>query len=101
MTARVGATALRNQIGDLLARVIYRKERVIIERREKPVAALIPLEDLRLLEKFEEEHDAALLKAAKESSKRLVPFEELITQYERLYGERLELRGKSENQGAI
>jgi len=95
MTARIGATALRNQIGDLLARVIYRRERVIIERRGKPVAALIPLEDLRLLEKFEEERDAALLKAAKESSRKLVPFEELITQYERLYGESLELSEES------
>jgi len=101
MSVRVGATALRNQIGDLLARVIYRKERVIIERREKPVAALIPLEDLHLLEKFEEERDAALLKAAKESSKRLVPFKELITQYERIYGESLELSEEREDQSAI
>ena len=91
MTARIGATALRNQIGDLLARVIYRKERVIVERRGKPVAALIPLEDLHLLEKLEEERDAALLRAAKESSRKLVPFDELIYQYERLYGESLEL----------
>ncbi|MFQ5794744.1 MAG: type II toxin-antitoxin system Phd/YefM family antitoxin [Candidatus Bipolaricaulia bacterium] len=101
MTVKVGATALRNQIGDLLARVIYLKERVIIERRDKPVAALISLEDLRVLERFEDERDAALLKAAKESSKSLVPFEELVNQYERLYGERLELSEESEGQGTI
>lgn len=71
--------------------MIYRKERVIVERRGKPVAVLIPLEDLHLLEKLEEERDVALLRAAKESSRKLVPFEELISQYERLYGESLEL----------
>lgn len=97
MITRVGATALRNRIGDLLARVIYRGERVIIERRDKPVAALIPLEDLRVLEKLEDERDAALLKAAKESSKRLLPFEELVTQYEDLYGESLELSGEGDH----
>lgn len=86
---RTGATALRNRIGDLLARVRYRKERVIIEHRGKPVAALIPLEDLELLERLEEEWETRLLRAAKRSSEKLVPFEELIAQYERLHGERL------------
>lgn len=86
---RTGATALRNKIGDLLARVRYRRERVIIEHRGKPVAALIPLEDLELLERLEEEWETRLLRAAKASSEKLVPFEELIAQYERLHGERL------------
>lgn len=88
---RTGATALRNRIGDLLARVRYRKERVIIEHRGKPVAALIPLEDLELLERLEEEWETQLLRAAKASSEKLVPLEELIAQYERLHGERLAL----------
>jgi PHD/YefM family antitoxin component YafN of YafNO toxin-antitoxin module len=73
----------------LLARVIYCGEHVIIERRDQPVAALISLEDLRRLEELEDARDAALLKAAKQTSKRRVPFEKLVEQYEKVYGEGL------------
>lgn len=46
-----------------LARV-GRGERVVIKRGKKSVAAVVPIEDLKLLEKLENEHDAELLEEA-------------------------------------
>lgn len=47
---RVQATALRRQMGKVLATVEYLKERVTIYRGREPVAVLVPLEDLDALE---------------------------------------------------
>jgi prevent-host-death family protein len=51
------ATALRNRIGATLNDVEFRGERVVLERQGRPAAALIPIEDLRLLERLEDELD--------------------------------------------
>ena len=40
-----------------LARVVTKRERVVVHRRGKAVAALIPLEDLALLEELEDRLD--------------------------------------------
>ena len=60
---------------------LYKGERIIIQRRGKDVAALIPVEDLRLLERLvEEEEDRldveAARKALAESDER-IPYEEV------------------------
>ncbi len=94
MSDKVTAMDLRNRAGELLSRALYAGERFIVERKGKPVAALISLEDLKLLEHLEEERDAALLRLAEQSSRGLVPFEELVKQYERLFGKRLKLPSK-------
>ena len=46
---------VRNNIAELVNRVHYRGERVIIGRAGKELAALIPMQDLRLLEHLIEE----------------------------------------------
>ena len=61
---RVEATAARNGFSDLINQVRYGSGRVLIERRGKDVAALIPVEDLRLLEMLE---DAIDIKAARKA----------------------------------
>ena len=48
-----------------LARVVTKKERVVVHRRGKAVAALIPLEDLALLEELEDQKDVEEYRAAK------------------------------------
>lgn len=96
MAAKVTAMDLRNRAGELLARILYGGERFIVERKGKPVAALISLEDLELLEHLEEERDAALLKMAERSSQGMVPFKELVAHYERLFGEKLDLKAHKE-----
>ena len=69
----------RSNLADALNRVAYKGERIIIRRRDKDVAALIPVEDLRLLERLvEEEEDRldveAARKALAESDER-IPYE--------------------------
>ncbi len=58
----VGADEARDRFGDLLGRATYGKERVVISRHRKRVAALVPIEDLELLEALEDAHDLAELR---------------------------------------
>lgn len=56
-TRTIGASKARDEFGDLLNRVAYARERVVIERSRKPLAAIIPLEDLELFERLLAEHE--------------------------------------------
>jgi prevent-host-death family protein len=49
MTA-ISATEVRSNFSEILGRVAYGKERVTIERRGRPLAVLLPIEDLARLE---------------------------------------------------
>ena len=73
---RAAASKVRQDFSDTLNRVAYRRERVILHRRGKDVAAVVPIEDLRLLEALEDRMDledarAALAEATKKGSKSL------------------------------
>ena len=46
----VTSEEVRDGLGELINRVSYLHERMIVTRRGKPVAALVPLEDLEFLE---------------------------------------------------
>jgi len=54
----VSATELKNRIGETLDEVQFRNSRVILARRGRPAAAIIPIADLRLLEELEDRLDA-------------------------------------------
>ncbi|MGO9093170.1 MAG: type II toxin-antitoxin system Phd/YefM family antitoxin [bacterium] len=47
----------RGNFSDLVNRSAYGKERVVLTRRGKGVAAVVPIEDLRLLEAMEDRLD--------------------------------------------
>ncbi len=53
---------LRQEIAEVVNESVYRSERSIITRHSKPVAAIVPMEDLELLNALE---DAILLDEAK------------------------------------
>jgi len=55
----VRTTQLRCEIGAVVSRAEYAKERIVIERRGRPVAAVVPIEDLAALEELEDRLDAA------------------------------------------
>ncbi|MBI2917501.1 MAG: type II toxin-antitoxin system Phd/YefM family antitoxin [Chloroflexi bacterium] len=50
MVKKVSASAAKAQLAELVLGVAYRGDRVVIERRGKPVAALVSVEDLERLE---------------------------------------------------
>ncbi|MBM3498044.1 MAG: type II toxin-antitoxin system Phd/YefM family antitoxin [Armatimonadetes bacterium] len=56
-TSRVPLTQLRRKTAAIVDRVASQGGRIVVERRGKPVAALVPLDDLTLLEKIEELED--------------------------------------------
>lgn len=65
---RIKTDKARAEFGTVLNRVAYGHERIVLERRGKPLAALIPLEDLQLLERLiEEEEDRIDLAAVHEA----------------------------------
>jgi len=47
---RIGVAQAKAKLSELLARVAYGDEQYVIERRGKPVAALVSVEDLERLE---------------------------------------------------
>lgn len=61
---------VREKLADLVNRAAYTKERLVITRRGKEVAALIPLEDLHLLEDLEKMVDLEDARAALDEAKR-------------------------------
>ena len=50
MTVSVDTSAVKAQLSEFIGRVAYRKERLLVLRRGKPMAALVSVEDLRRLE---------------------------------------------------
>lgn len=63
---RLRASAVREDFSETLNRVAYKGERIVLERRGKDVAALVPVEDLELLENLEDRMD---LEAARRALK--------------------------------
>ena len=64
---RLNATEARSDFAEILNRVSYGGERIILHRRGKDVAVLVSVEDLKLLRKIEDRLDnEAADKALKE-----------------------------------
>ncbi|MCC2666159.1 MAG: hypothetical protein K0R24_70 [Gammaproteobacteria bacterium] len=47
----------KEQFTDLINRVVHSKQRVILTRRGKEIAAIIPVGDLALLQEIQDRHD--------------------------------------------
>ena len=57
MTTTMTTIDAKENFTDLLNHVSHTKERVILVRRGKDVAAVVPLEDLQFLESTQDKHD--------------------------------------------
>ncbi|PYY14152.1 MAG: hypothetical protein DMG61_10955 [Acidobacteria bacterium] len=67
MTERVSTIAVRQRIGDLLNRVALRNDEFIIERKGKPLAALVAVERLEQMRRFARRNALELLAEQKPS----------------------------------
>ena len=67
----------RNEFADVINRASFGKERFVLTRRGKKLAAIIPVEDLELLEALEDQLDVAAAKAALKESDERVNYEDL------------------------
>ena len=63
---RLNVSKAREEFPELVNRAAYGKERIIVSRRGKDLAAVIPIDDLRLLERLaREEMDRADIEDAR------------------------------------
>ena len=73
---------IRNNLADIMAQVAYAGQRYVVERKGRPMMALVSIEDLRRLEDFEDVMDSELLRRAKAASQGTVPLDQVIAEYE-------------------
>jgi prevent-host-death family protein len=66
----ISIAELRARLGDLVSRVSYKHDRVVITRHGKPVAALISASDMEKFEELEDWNDIQAAEAAEKETKR-------------------------------
>ena len=74
---RLTVSELREDLSTALNKVAFGGERIILERNNKEVAALIPIEDLALLRELEDRADLAAIKKAMKEPGRNIPWEKV------------------------
>jgi prevent-host-death family protein len=75
MPPKLTASAARQNFADIVNRAAYGGERIIVHRRKKPIAAVVPIEDLELLERIEDRIDLA--EARKRLKEPTIPWEKI------------------------
>ncbi len=84
MMTRLNVSKAREEFPDVVNRAAYGKERTIVSRRGKDLAAVIPMEDLRLLERLAREEmdridlEDARAALAKAEEKGTIPLRDLM-----------------------
>ena len=74
--SKVSTVEARDQLSTIINRAAFGKERVVLTRRGKELAAIVPIEDVKLLEDLEDRLD---LEAAREALKEegTIPWEKV------------------------
>lgn len=79
------ASAARGSFADMLNRAAYGKERVVVTRRGKALAAIVPLEDVETLDALEDGRDARTIAgrraAWRRSGRKSTPIEEVVKKH--------------------
>jgi prevent-host-death family protein len=74
--ARISATLIRDDLANVVNRVVFGAERIVLERRGKDVAAIVSMEDLTILDELENRIDLdAARKALREHGS--IPWEKV------------------------
>ena len=66
----ITTVAARQNFSELINRVAYGKDRVLLTRRSRPLVAVVPIEDIALLEAIEDRDDLKAARAALREVKR-------------------------------
>jgi prevent-host-death family protein len=76
---RISASKARSDLAEVLNRVAYKGDRVLLHRRGKNVAAVVSIEDYALLEKLEDRMDLEDARAALAEVKKkgTIPWEKI------------------------
>ena len=77
MLKKISIADARKKFANIINRVAFRKESFILTRRGEALAALVSVEDLKLLQEMEERKDIEDAWQARESREETVSWEEL------------------------
>ena len=77
MATTVSTSKARVDFAEVINQVAYRGERVVLDRHGKPIAAIIPIDDLTFLEEIENRMDIDAAKRALAESDERIPYEKL------------------------
>jgi prevent-host-death family protein len=58
---KISVAEAKSHLSELISKSVHANEKCIITRRNKPVAALVSIDDLRIIEQHEERQGLALL----------------------------------------
>ncbi len=67
---RVSTVDARSQLSEIINRAAFGKERMILTRRGKEIVAVVPIEDVKLLESLEDRIDLEEARSALTESKK-------------------------------
>lgn len=72
-------TEIRENLAETINQVAYKEERIILQRQGKDVAALVPLSDLKILEKLDDYLDMKDADEAMEEARQkgTIPWEQV------------------------
>ena len=75
----ISTVKARQQLSTVINRAAFGKERVVLTRRGREVAAVVPIEDVKLLEELEDRIDLEEARAAlaETKSKGTIPWEKI------------------------
>ena len=68
MESQVDAMTLRKSLGTLMNKVYYQNQVMVVNRAKKPMVAIIPIELLAEIKKFEDRIDSKIQNAAKRNN---------------------------------
>ena len=84
--AKIAMIDARKDLADVLNRAAYGKERVVLTRRGKDVAAIVPMDDLNILEAIEDHMDVTesqkILERVRRGSEQVLSLEEVKAKYQ-------------------
>lgn len=73
----VSVSHARDEFAELVNRAAYQHDRVLISRRGRPVAAIVPIEDVEALEELEDEYDRRAVAEALAEGGEPIPWEQV------------------------
>jgi len=84
-SGHVSISEARDSFAELVNRAAYGGERVLLSRRGRAIAAIVPIDDVAFIERMEDEHDLAeaIGVLADPESANTIPFEQVEAELDR------------------
>ena len=73
----ISTAEARDNMAEIINRVAYGGERVVLKRRAKGVAAMVSMEDLKLLEELEDRADVDAARRARKEGGKPIPLAQM------------------------